>query len=590
MCGIVGAIGTKQSIEIVLEGLEKLEYRGYDSCGIAIEENNGLKVKKSIKRIKDLKDLVAENNQVSELSFGHTRWATHGGVNLENAHPHSSASTNLTVVHNGVIENFNELKNNYLSDVNLSSQTDTEIIVNVLEKFIDLEESITKAINRFTKEVHGSYALIVYMKDSEFVYVLKNKTPIVIGKTDDLITIASDPGAVSNHCQHFYRLENHEFAIINKNSLIVDLYNADEKKEIVFKKIDLANDGINLGDYDHFMLKEIEEQPMVINNIIEKYQNFQLDSELKKVIEDASEIYIVASGTSSYAGLIGKRIFKEKLQKKVEVVIGSEFGYDQNVVSDDAVFIFLSQSGETADSMIVFNKYKETHTTIAITNVKESQLDAGCKYSFLLYAGVEVAVASTKAYTAQVAVLAIIIYQLANDKSIFERLADVAEKQSNLIHNHDIYAKFALEIAKYEQAFVLGRLTDYDVAKEFALKMKEITYININDYPAGELKHGPIALIDESKLVITISSIPELRMQNRSNVEEVKTRGGNVLTIGNKLSGEEEFDIAIEYTDNQNLNALITVITGQLLSYYTALTLNRDVDKPRNLAKSVTVE
>ncbi len=587
MCGIVGAIGNNKSVEIVLTGLENLEYRGYDSCGIAIETTEGLKLTKSIKRIKDLKEQV---NQTSNLAFGHTRWATHGGVNLENAHPHQTSTKKLTVVHNGVIENFAELKQQYLTDINCYSQTDTEIIANILEIFMNEESNIDKAINRFTKEVHGSYALIVYLNNNDNIYVLKNKTPIVIGKTNELITIASDPGAVSSYTEHFYRLDNHEYAIINKKTLIVEVKKEMETKPASFVKIDLANEAINIGDYEHFMLKEIEEQPMVIKNIIEKYQDFKIEDSLRNEIMNASEIYIIASGTSSFAGLIGKRIFSEKLQKKVQVVIGSEFGYDDNYVSDDALFIFLSQSGETADSMIVFNKYKDTHTTVAITNVKESQLDAGCKYSYQLYAGVEVAVASTKAYTAQVAVLAIIIYQLAGDNNIFTLLKDVAEKQSMIIHNQEIYKRYAKEIAKYDQAFVLGRLIDYDVAKEFALKMKEITYININDYPAGELKHGPIALIDESKLIITLSSMPSLAMQTRSNAEEVKTRGGNVITIGSNVNSEMNYDINLTYTENNNLNALVTVITGQLLSYYTALELERDVDKPRNLAKSVTVE
>lgn len=585
MCGIVGAIGTKESSKIVLEGLEKLEYRGYDSCGIALFGND-TNIKKSVKRVSDLKEQVVEN---PEIAIGHTRWATHGGVSVANAHPHQSMSKNITIVHNGVIENYLELKNEYLANIELYSETDTEIIANVLDVFYTELGNMNLAIEKFMEVVHGSYAMIVYANDLEDVYVMKNKTPIVIGKTDEIVTIASDPGAVSEYCEHFYRLENLEYAQINKASKVVKIFADSKIKDVSFLKVDLEKATISSGDYEHFMLKEIEEQPEVIENIINVYKNLEFDQELINKVKDASQLYIVASGTSSYAGLIIKRIFAEKLQKKVEVVIGSEFGYDDNIINDDAIFFFISQSGETADSMIVFNKIKDTHTTVAVTNVKESQLDAGCKYSYLLHAGIEVAVASTKAYTAQVAVMAIMVYKMANDETIFDLLADVKAMQEKVFKKENEIRHLAREIAKFDQAFMLGRLVDYDVAKELALKMKEITYININDYAAGELKHGPIALIDETKVIVTISSIAELAKQTRSNIEEVKSRGGKVISIGNQAI-DMEFDLELEYTENKNLNALVTVVAGQLLSYFVALELNRDVDKPRNLAKSVTVE
>ncbi len=586
MCGIVGAIGTRNSTNIVIEGLEKLEYRGYDSCGIALFDNNEVEIKKSVDRVSDLASQVTEE---VNYAIGHTRWATHGGVNLDNAHPHKSNDAIVTIVHNGVIENFRELEQKYLTDLNLYSETDTEIVANVLAVFKDQEEDMHQAIKRFMNEVHGSYAMLVDVKESNYTYVLKNKTPIVIGKTDEFITVASDAGAVSDYSEHFYRLENLEYAVIDRTSLIVEVFNGNGKVDFAFKQIDLDNEVINIGDYEHFMLKEIEEQPRVIADIINKYQDVKFDQKLIEKVNAASEIYIVASGTSSYAGLIVKRIFAEKLRKKVEVVIGSEFGYDDNIIADDAVFIFISQSGETADSMIVFNEIKDTHTTLAVTNVKESQLDAGCQYSYLLHAGMEVAVASTKAYTAQVAVLAIMVYQMAGDNSIFTLLEDVKAKQELVFKKENELRHLAREIAKYNQAFILGRLVDHDVAKELSLKIKEITYININDYAAGELKHGPIALIDEDKVILTLNSQPNLAQQTRSNVEEVRSRGGNVITIGNSAI-DMDFDLSLDYTDNINLNALVTVVAGQLISYFVALELERDVDKPRNLAKSVTVE
>lgn len=586
MCGIVGVIGTNDSTNMVLEGLKKLEYRGYDSCGIAMFSHGDTLIKKSINRVEDLEKQVS--NEV-DYAIGHTRWATHGGVNYENSHPHQSENGKITIVHNGVIENYIELRDTYLQGVHLYSETDTEIIANILAVFYEQMNNMQKAIEEFMQVVHGSYAIIVDVKGDNNTYVLKNKTPIVIGKEQDYITIASDAGAVSDYSDFFYRLENKEYAIIDRTNLLVNIYNEKGQVEFCFKQINLKNEAIELNDYEHFMLKEIEEQPKVIENIIKKYQNLEFDQKLMNDLKSTSEIYIVASGTSSYAGLIIKRIFAEKLGKKVEVVIGSEFGYDENIIADDAVFIFISQSGETADSMIVFNQIKDTHTTLAITNVQASQLDSGCKYSYLLHAGAEVAVASTKAYTAQISVLAILVYKIAGDDEIFNLLNEVKQAQEQVFTQEYEIRHLARLIAQYEQAFILGRLVDYDVAKELALKIKEITYININEYAAGELKHGPIALIDESKLVIVLNTQEKTAKQTRSNIQEVCSRGGKVITIGNKDLNMNH-DLELAYTANNNLNALVTIVAGQLLSYYIALELDRDVDKPRNLAKSVTVE
>lgn len=586
MCGIVGVIGTNDSTNMVLEGLKKLEYRGYDSCGIAMFSHSDTLIKKSINRVEDLEKQVS--NEV-DYAIGHTRWATHGGVNYENSHPHQSENGKITIVHNGVIENYIELRDTYLQGVHLYSETDTEIIANILAVFYEQTNNMQKSIEEFMQVVHGSYAIIVDVKGDNNTYVLKNKTPIVIGKDQDYITIASDAGAVSDYSDFFYRLENKEYAIIDRTNLLVNIYNEKGQVEFCFKQINLKNEAIELNDYEHFMLKEIEEQPKVIENIIKKYQNLEFDQKLMIDLKSTSEIYIVASGTSSYAGLIIKRIFAEKLGKKVEVVIGSEFGYDENIIADDAVFIFISQSGETADSMIVFNQIKDTHTTLAITNVQASQLDSGCKYSYLLHAGAEVAVASTKAYTAQISVLAILVYKIAGDDEIFNLLNEVKHAQEQVFSQEYEIRHLARLIAQYEQAFILGRLVDYDVAKELALKIKEITYININEYAAGELKHGPIALIDESKLVIVLNTQEKTAKQTRSNIQEVCSRGGKVITIGNKDLNMNH-DLELAYTANNNLNALVTIVAGQLLSYYIALELERDVDKPRNLAKSVTVE
>ncbi len=588
MCGIVGSIGDKKSNEIVLRGLKKLEYRGYDSCGIAYF-NKGIEVKKSMDKVEGLMDQVKEE---SSIAIGHTRWATHGKVSLENAHPHKSSDGNIVMVHNGVIENYKELKEMYLKDISLSSETDTEVIVEVLNYFYKDTKDIKKAIKRFIKEVKGSYASIFLLKgDENTLHVVKNKSPMLIGKKDDGFTISSDPLAVNDLVDMFYQIGDKMYACIDKNENILEVFDKDlNKQDINFEKIDLTNDEITKGSYDTFMLKEIEEQPNVVRNLIENYRDYEFDEKLISDFKESKRIYIVASGTSYNSGLIVKDMIQKNLNIATECVIGSEFGYSHNVIEDGAFFIFLSQSGETADSMLVFNQIKSKYPILAITNVKGSQMDREADYSLLIHAGVEVAVASTKAYIAQITTMFILISKIANKKEVFNDLLNLANYQEIVISNKEKYEKVAEILKDYKQAFYIGRLMDYSLAQEAALKVKEVSYINVLAISSGELKHGTISLIDEDQIVICLINDKNIALNTRSNIEEIKARGGKVIIFSNSLTAQDEDDIVIEYNGNEDLLPLISIIPHQYLAYYAASKLNLNVDKPRNLAKSVTVE
>ncbi len=588
MCGIVGSIGNIKSNEIVLRGLKKLEYRGYDSCGIAYFKN-GIEIKKSMDKVEGLISKVSDE---SSISIGHTRWATHGKVSIENAHPHKSHDENIVMVHNGVIENYKELKEIYLKDISLKSQTDTEVIVEVLNYFYKEEKDIKKAIKRFIKEVKGSYASIFLLKDDEKgLYVVKNKSPMLIGKRDNGFTISSDPLAVNDLVDMFYQIGDKMCARIDKEENVMEVFDKNLKKqEVNFEKINLTNDEISKGLYDTFMLKEIEEQPNVIRNLVKNYKEYKFDNNLIVELKNSKRIYIVASGTSYNSGLIVKDMIQKNLNIATECVIGSEFGYSYNVIEEGSFFIFLSQSGETADSMLVFNQIKSKYPILAVTNVKGSQMDREADYSLLIHAGVEVAVASTKAYIAQIATMFILINKIVENKEVFNDLLNLANYQEIVISNKEKYEEISEVLKEYKQAFYVGRLMDYSLAQEAALKVKEISYINVLAISSGELKHGTISLIDENQIVICLINDKKISLNTRSNIEEIKARGGRVIVFSNSLTAQKDDDIVIEYNGNEDLLPLISIIPHQYLSYYTATKLKLNVDKPRNLAKSVTVE
>lgn len=588
MCGIVGSIGTNKSTNIVLEGLNRLEYRGYDSCGISLLDEK-IEIIKSVNRVSDLTEHVTKQ---TNIAIGHTRWATHGGVNLENAHPHLSHDEKMTLVHNGVIENFVELKETYCADITFTSQTDSEVILEVINYFYKKTNDMNQAIIKFMEVTRGSYGLVIYHSDMpDCLFAVKNKSPLLLGKCEGFYTFSSDPSAVIDLTNIFYQFEDKHFCIINQQQNSCQLFNANnEQVEIKFETVKMQYTKMSTENYDTYMLKEIEEQPKALRNIIDHYQSSTFDPKLLTTLKDASHIFIVACGTSYNAGLACKQNIEEKLNIRSSVEIASEFGYAKTIIPDNSFFIFLSQSGETADSMLVFNKVKNKYPILAITNVSGSQMDRNADFSLLLYAGMEVAVASTKAYTCQIAVLNILISSVINDTTIFEALEKVIIAQNKVIMEKEIFNSIAAQIKDEEHIFTLGRLTDFALAQEAALKLKEISYINNNAWASGELKHGTISLIQPGSKVISIITDPTISENSRSNVHEVLARGARVFTFSTTDTQANDDAYVVDFVDTHNIASLVAILPHQYLAYYTTKLLGHDVDKPRNLAKSVTVE
>lgn len=600
MCGIVGYIGTQDTKEILLRGLEKLEYRGYDSAGIAVVNGNGVRVFKEKGRIAALRDVV-DADTVGSVGIGHTRWATHGVPNRVNAHPHQSKSSRFTLVHNGVIENDEYLKRDFLSDHSFASDTDTEVIVQLVEKFVGEGMTVEEAFRTTLKNLKGSYAIaLLDEEDPDVIYVAKNKSPLLVGLGEDCNVVASDAMAMLQVTDTFVELMDEEMVIVKEDSVTIkDLEGNIVTREPFVAEIDASD--IEKGTYPHYMLKEIDEQPFVIRNIIQQYQNedgnLKLDESIRQAMKDADRLYIVACGTSYHAGLIGKQFIEKLAQIPVEVHIASEFSYNMPLLSKKPLFIFISQSGETADSRAVLVQVKKMgYKALTITNVPGSTLSREADYTLPLYAGPEIAVASTKAYTAQIAVLAILAVDTARAQGIsldfdpLKELGIVANAMETLCDNKDEMKKIADEfLSTHRNAFFLGRGIDFYVCLEGALKLKEISYIQAEGFAGGELKHGPIALIEKDTPVVALSTQKALDLNIRGNVKEVVSRGANpcIISMEGMESVNDRFTIPAVH---EILTPLVSVIPLQLISYYAALHRGCDVDKPRNLAKSVTVE
>jgi len=596
MCGIVGYIGFDDVKEIILGGLEKLEYRGYDSAGIAIVNNNQVYVCKEKGRIAQLRESI--NNDVKGiLGIGHTRWATHGEPNKINSHPHQSSSKRFTLVHNGIIENEDELRAKYLNGTNFTSDTDTEVIVQLIEKFVSDGESVELAIRHTMSELEGSYALAILDKeDMETLYAAKNKTPLLAGMGLGFNMIGSDAMAMISHTNRFYEIEDKEFLKITKDNIeIYTIYGNKITREPYSADIDASD--TEKGTYPHYMMKEIEEQPFVMRKIMSGYADANgqmcMDSEIVENVRNCDKLYIIACGTSYHAGLIGKQFFEKISDKQTEVVIASEFIYNMPLLTKNPLFMFISQSGETADCRAVLVKVKEMgYKTLTLTNVKGSTLSRESDNTLLLYAGPEIAVASTKAYTAQIAVLSILA-TLVNNKiniNIFKELSKIAYTMETLCDDKDNYKLLAEKyLVKSRNCFYIGRSMDYFVCLEAALKLKEISYIQTEGFAAGELKHGTIALIEQGTPVIAVVTQECINLNTRSNIKEVKARGASTMVISMRKLSQETDEIVIDDI-NELLSPLATIIPAQYLAYYAALIKGCDIDKPRNLAKSVTVE
>ncbi|MFJ7367366.1 glutamine--fructose-6-phosphate transaminase (isomerizing) [Peribacillus frigoritolerans] len=600
MCGIVGYIGLNDAKEILLKGLEKLEYRGYDSSGIAVRNEAGVTIFKEKGRIADLRAAVDENT-MAHTGIGHTRWATHGVPSRENAHPHQSNSGRLTLVHNGVIENYAILKREYLKDVAFKSETDTEVIVQLIEKFVNEGMEVEEAFRQTLTLLEGSYAIaLLDAENDETILVAKNKSPLLIGVGKDFNVVASDAMAMLQVTDQFLELMDKEMVIVtNEKVTIKNLSNEEVMRAPYTAELDASD--IEKGTYPHYMLKEVDEQPAVIRKIIQAYQNEEgklaIDYNITEAVSEADRIYIIACGTSYHAGLIGKQFIEKMTEIPVEVHVASEFTYNMPLLSKKPLFIFISQSGETADSRAVLVSIKALgHKALTITNVPGSTLSREADYTLLLHAGPEIAVASTKAYTAQVAVLSILANVTGQFRSmeygfdLVKELGIVATAMEALCDSKEEMEDIAREyLSVTRNCFFIGRSLDYYVVLEGALKLKEISYIQAEGFAGGELKHGTIALIEEGTPVIALATQAGVNLSIRGNVKEVVARGANPCIISMK-GLEEEDDRFVIPEVNELLTPLISVIPLQLIAYYAALHRECDVDKPRNLAKSVTVE
>lgn len=591
MCGIVGSVGDRDIRTYLFNGLKSLEYRGYDSAGVALVSNNELKIFKNVGRVEKLKEIV-KNDDYFPIGIGHTRWATHGKVSIENSHPHSSNKGYFTLVHNGVIENHLKLKQELLEKkYHFYSETDSEIIANIIEDEYLKANDVLLALENSLKKIKGSISLVIIFKQEyEKLYFIKRKSPLLIGVSNDANYLASDALPMIKKSDRFIDINDDCYGYITSNDVMIFKNGKTVKYKYITKNAELLNDELN--GYPHYMLKEIEEIPNCINRLIDNYylnDNYSFDSQMLAKIKDASHIIFLACGTSYHACLVAKQ-YMDAIGKNCEVLVASEWAYFPTFKSKNTVFILLSQSGETADLIRCLNVIKQNNcVSIAITNSKGSTLERQTDYSMLLYAGIEIAVASTKAYVAQVALLYLLKGAIVNDKNAVLML-----KQNNNILNkikdlkNDI-RKIAKEIYKHKDAYFLGKGSDYFVCKEASLKLKEITYIHSEAFPSGELKHGPIALVEKNTPVFGFLTIAKVNEIVRNNFEEVLARGAKLYSISTRSLSKKSDSIIIDDV-NEEISCLALAMISQYLAYYTALEKGTDIDKPRNLAKSVTVE
>ena len=612
MCGIVGYIGDKKATPILINGLLSLEYRGYDSAGIAVLDKDKIVVRKDKGRVNNLYDLDGINDLNGTVGIAHTRWATHGKPSKENAHPHMDSSNTFAVVHNGIIENYTELRN-FLEGKGYKflSQTDTEVIPNLIhyyyENGIKGENPFLRAVKSAVDDLKGSYAIgVISYKYPDKLIAVRKDSPLVIGKGNGENFVASDIPAILPYTREFYLPDDNEFVEIFKDNIkFYDSSLVEHSKAI--KNIEWDASAAEKDGFEDYMLKEIYEQPTAIRETIGS--RFRLGEKCdfddlsfsKEFLSSINKIYIVACGTAMHAGLTGKTIIEKLCKIPVTVDIASEFRYRDPIIDKNTLCIFISQSGETADTIAALKLSKEKGaTTLAISNVIGSSITREANYTIYTHAGPEIAVASTKAYSSQVVLLAILAIYFAetlNSTSTDEleklksEILDLPVKISNILDNTDEIKNFAKKVYTEKDMFFLGRGTDYNVALEGSLKLKEISYIHSEAYAAGELKHGPIALIENNVTVIGIITDSTLVEKSLSNIQEVITRGAKTLIITNQIIPSVHFNYVINIPHTSALlSPILSVIPLQLLSYYISKNKGLDVDKPRNLAKSVTVE
>ncbi|AAK78142.1 MULTISPECIES: glutamine--fructose-6-phosphate transaminase (isomerizing) [Clostridium] len=608
MCGIVGYSGKKEASSILVEGLSKLEYRGYDSAGVAILNDGKINVSKCKGRLVNLENKLEENPIAGNIGIGHTRWATHGEPSDLNAHPHSNKDNTISVVHNGIIENYMQLRTWLKSKgYEFKSETDTEVIPNLVDYFYEgnLLDAVIKAISK----VEGSYALgIVSSKEPDKVVAVRKDSPLIVGISEDGNFIASDVPAILNHTRDIYYIKDKEFVVLTSEG--VEFYsNEGEKIEKELNHIEWDANAAEKGGYEHFMLKEIYEQPKAIRDTMTSRiiagQPIKLDdiSITKEQIENIDKIYIVACGTAYHAGVVGKYVIEKFARIPVEVDIASEFRYRDPIITKNTLMIVLSQSGETADTLAALREAKSIGArVIAVTNVVGSSVARAADDILYTWAGPEIAVASTKAYTTQLITMYILGLFFAQNKNTLTNeeiekikadMLTLPEKAEEVLASKEKVQKFAANTYMHKDMFYLGRGIDYAVAMEGALKLKEISYIHAEAYAGGELKHGTIALIEEGTVVVALGTQSDIYDKMVSNIKEVTTRGAKVLGIAAEgRKGMEEVVDSVIYVPEVNdmLLPVLSVMQLQLLAYYVSVEKGCDVDKPRNLAKSVTVE
>lgn len=612
MCGIVGYIGKQKACPILINGLLRLEYRGYDSAGIAVIEKDTICVMKDKGRVKNLYDISGINELSGSLGIAHTRWATHGKPAKENSHPHMDNTNSFAVVHNGIIENYHEIRTaleekgyTFLSD------TDTEVIPNLISYYYQKDNihddlKFLRAVKHACDDLKGSFAIeVLSSKNPDSMIVVRQDSPLVIGKGDGESYISSDIPAILSFTKDFYLLNDREFAILTRDS--VEFYNnelEEIKKEVKNIQWDAAS--AEKEGFDDFMLKEIHEQPNSIRETIgsklgNELISFDDFSLTKEYLSSLNKIFIVACGTAMHAGLATRNTFEKLCKLPVEVEIASEFRYKDPLVDEKTLCIYISQSGETADTIAALKLAKEKGAkTLAISNVIGSSITREADWCIYTHAGPEIAVASTKAYTSQLVLLNIVAMYFAqvlesSDKATLNDLKKevlaLPKKAETVFKNVDEIKDFAMKIYKETDMFFLGRGIDYTVALEGSLKLKEISYIHSEAYAAGELKHGPIALIENDITVISIITDPNIAAKTISNIQEVITRGAKTLVVSSEELDNNRFDKVISIPKTHTfLSPIISVIPLQLLAYYISKAKGLDVDKPRNLAKSVTVE
>lgn len=583
MCGIVGYIGFREPKDVLIEGLKTLEYRGYDSAGIALKNDTSVQVIKEVGRISSLEEKINKEKLIdSHIGIAHTRWATHGGVTEVNAHPHTIGR--VTLVHNGIIENAMELKKKLSGEgVLFKTETDTEVLTALIDYYYDNDPIM--AIERAINDVRGSYALAIIFKDQDKLFAVRKDLPLIVGYGDKEYFVASDISAIINYTNRYSLLDENEIVTLDFNGISVVKDDKEIKKEVLVTE--LTAESKEKCGYEHYMLKEIMEEPIVLEKTLKPFiDNFDNIFD----VSGYEEIHIVACGSAMYAGMIGKSLLEENSNIRVLCEVASEYRYKKILYDRKTLVVLISQSGETADTIAAMRKAKENGAlTLAIVNVKGSTIARESDRQIFIEAGPEIAVATTKAYILQVAVMALLVCRVAGKKDIVDELKRLPRLLKEVVDKRDTYLEIAKKISDREDIFFIGRKIDYAISLEGSLKLKEVSYIHSEAYQAGELKHGTISLIDKGTPVFAIVTEDDIREKTISNICEVKARGAMIIVVSNEDGFESDYLIKVPRV-SEFLQPILVVPCLQLIAYEVAKIRGCDIDKPKNLAKSVTVE